>query len=170
LIRTSTTHPLEIATLPAGPGLGRIGVTFCPGKKQASAFNGRWERDLATDLAAIRQWGAAAVVTLLEPHELVSLDMADLGARVWAAHMDWLHLPIADVSAPCASFERDWQAAGQGLRTRLRHGFDVLIHCKGGLGRAGTIAARLLAELGGGKPKFMWAHACSCFVPIPGSR
>src|SRR5436190_7527684 len=89
LIRTSTTHPLEIATLPAGPGLGRIGVTFCPGKKQPSAFTGRWERDLATDLAAIRHWGAAAVVTLLEPHELVSLDVADLGAQVRAAHLDW---------------------------------------------------------------------------------
>ena len=25
---------------------------------------------------------------------------------------------------------------------------DVLVHCRGGLGRAGTIAARLLIELG----------------------
>ena len=31
---------------------------------------------------------------------------------------------------------------------RLRSGFDVVIHCRGGLGRAGTIAARLLVELG----------------------
>jgi ADP-ribosyl-[dinitrogen reductase] hydrolase len=30
----------------------------------------------------------------------------------------------------------------------MRDGFDVLVHCKGGLGRAGTIAARLLVELG----------------------
>ena len=34
------------------------------------------------------------------------------------------------------------------IRDRLRSGFDVLIHCRGGLGRAGTIAARLLVELG----------------------
>ena len=27
-------------------------------------------------------------------------------------------------------------------------GCDVLVHCRGGLGRAGTIAARLLVELG----------------------
>ncbi len=32
--------------------------------------------------------------------------------------------------------------------TLLRKGRDVLVHCKGGLGRAGTIAARLLIELG----------------------
>jgi len=34
------------------------------------------------------------------------------------------------------------------LRSRVRAGFNVLVHCKGGLGRAGTIAARLLIELG----------------------
>ena len=28
------------------------------------------------------------------------------------------------------------------------NGEDVYVHCKGGLGRAGTIAARLLVELG----------------------
>lgn len=61
--------------------------------------------------------------------------------------MDWLHLPIADVSVPGEDFERAWQVHGPGLRARLRDGFDTLVHCKGGLGRAGTIAARLLVEL-----------------------
>jgi len=37
---------------------------------------------------------------------------------------------------------------GEGLRAQLRAGFNVLVHCKGGLGRAGTIAARLMIELG----------------------
>jgi ADP-ribosyl-[dinitrogen reductase] hydrolase len=63
--------------------------------------------------------------------------------------MDWLHLPIADVSVPGPDFEARWVEVGEGLRARLRDGFDVLVHCKGGLGRAGTIAARLLIELGG---------------------
>jgi ADP-ribosyl-[dinitrogen reductase] hydrolase len=38
--------------------------------------------------------------------------------------------------------------AGEELRSILRGKLDVLIHCRGGLGRAGTIAARLLIELG----------------------
>lgn len=127
---------------------GTIGITFCPGKQQHSAFSGQWSRDLAIDLDAIRDWGAAAVVTLVEDHELASLKVQHLGSAVQARHMAWHHLPIRDVSVPCARFEAQWQQYGEALRGLLRHGFKVLVHCKGGLGRAGTIAARLLAELG----------------------
>jgi ADP-ribosyl-[dinitrogen reductase] hydrolase len=49
---------------------------------------------------------------------------------------------------PTAEFERQWQAAGDALRKLLRNGRDVMVHCRGGLGRAGMIAARLLIELG----------------------
>jgi ADP-ribosyl-[dinitrogen reductase] hydrolase len=62
--------------------------------------------------------------------------------------MDWLHLPIADVSTPGPAFERSWARQGEGIRARLRDGFSVVVHCKGGLGRAGMIAAKLLVELG----------------------
>lgn len=100
------------------------------------------------DLDAIAAWGAVAVVTLVEEHELKALRVQALGAEVAARHMDWLHLSIADVSVPSAAFEARWAEAGEGLRACLRDGFSVLVHCKGGLGRAGTIAARLLIELG----------------------
>ncbi len=62
--------------------------------------------------------------------------------------MAWFHLPIADVSTPDQGFERNWILAGDALRTLLLDRRDVLVHCRGGLGRAGTIAARLLIELG----------------------
>jgi ADP-ribosyl-[dinitrogen reductase] hydrolase len=148
MIRTSDTHPLQIAVVSAGRGLGRIGVTFCPGKRQAHAASGAWSRDLAADVAAIRDWGAAAVVTLLQPPELDALSVPLLGKEVRRQQLDWLHLPIADVSVPSERFEQQWQEAGAGLRARLRDGFDIVVHCKGGLGRAGTVAARLLVELG----------------------
>ena len=32
-------------------------------------------------------------------------------------------------------FEDRWAVAGEALRDRLRLGFDVLVHCRGGLGR-----------------------------------
>ncbi|MGN6818061.1 MAG: ADP-ribosylglycohydrolase family protein, partial [Sphingomonas sp.] len=52
------------------------------------------------------------------------------------------------VSVPGAAFEAAWMEHGEGVRARLRDGFDIVVHCKGGLGRAGTIAARLMVELG----------------------
>ncbi|HEV2569539.1 ADP-ribosylglycohydrolase family protein [Sphingomonas sp.] len=145
---TSLSHPLQIATVDAGPGMGRIGVTFCPGKKQPGAMTGAWDRDLGLDLDAVTDWGAVTLVSLIEDHEMRSLRVEALGDEVRARHMDWVHLPIRDVSTPCSKFEQSWVTVGEGLRARLRAGFDIVVHCKGGLGRAGTIAARLLAELG----------------------
>jgi ADP-ribosyl-[dinitrogen reductase] hydrolase len=111
-------------------------------------MSGAWDRDLALDLDAIRNWGASAIVTLLEPKELTLLRVERLGEEVLRRKMLWFHLPIVDVSVPDHRFEEKWDTAGEGLRSILRNGSDVLVHCRGGLGRAGTIASRLLIELG----------------------
>lgn len=146
--KTSLSHPLEIAAISAGSVHGRVGITFCPGKYDPQAMSGYWDRDLSLDLDAIQVWGAAAVLTLVEPHELVLLRVEHLGEEVRRRGMRWFHLPITDVSTPDEGFERQWVAAGDALRTLLLSGQDVLVHCRGGLGRAGTIGARLLIELG----------------------
>jgi ADP-ribosyl-[dinitrogen reductase] hydrolase len=147
-MRTSQTHPLKIAEIATGPGRGKIGITFAPGKKQLDAISGPWERDLATDLDAIADWNAAAVVTLLEDPELRALSIAKLGQEVRRRHMEWHHLPITDGSVPSAPFEATWGDDSRQIQSLLERGWNVLIHCKGGLGRAGMIAARLLVQLG----------------------
>ena len=146
--RNSLTHPLSIASVRPTAASGRVGITFCPGKQQPAALTGAWARDLGVDLDAIEAWGAAVVVTLIEEHEIANLQVSRLGEEVRRRHMQWLHLPIADVSVPGDAFEAAWAEAGEGLRARLRDGFDIVVHCKGGLGRAGTVAARLMVELG----------------------
>lgn len=145
---TSLTHPIKIAALSAGPTFGRVGITFCPGKYDPHAMSGYWDRDLSLDLDAIRDWGAAAVVTLAEQNELILLRVERLEEEVLRRKMLWFHLPIVDVSTPDEDFEQQWKVAGGALRSLLRSGRDVLVHCRGGLGRAGTIGARLLIELG----------------------
>ncbi len=147
-LRTSRTHPLQIPAVSVGAGMGRVGVTFCPGKCQQVSATGGWDRDLALDVAAIAEWGAAAVLTLIEAHELDALGVSDLGRAVAERQMAWWHLPIHDVSVPGAVFETAWERVGPQLCSLLRSGFDVLVHCKGGLGRAGTIACRLLVDAG----------------------
>lgn len=145
--RTSTTHPLVINEIPIVNG-GTLGLTFCPGKRQPDAMTGAWERDLDTDLHAIFDWGAEAVVTLMEPRELQRLQVANIGDAVEALGIDWYLLPIADQGVPDSAFERAWSYAGCRLRARLGAGERVVLHCQGGLGRTGTIAARLLFEFG----------------------
>lgn len=148
-MRTSVSHPLQIATIvPGMSGHGRVGVTFCPGKHDPHAMSGGWDRDLDADLDAVRDWGAAAVVTLVEPKELTRLRVERLGEEVARRNMQWFHLPIVDVSIPDRRFEQEWEVAGEKLRSILRNGSDVVVHCRGGLGRAGTIASQLLIELG----------------------
>lgn len=147
-ILTSQNAPLRIASVPVGARAGAVGITLCPGKWQADSSSGAWQRDLLTDLGAIAGWGAAAVVSLMPAHELQAVRAADIGENCELLEMEWYHLPIRDVDVPDAAFEAAWVYAGLRLRHHLRQGRNVLLHCRGGLGRSGMIAARLLAELG----------------------
>ena len=146
-MRTSITDPLLIAEIEPAPGYGKVGLTFCPGKKHMGVTGG-WDRDLKVDMEAAGNWKAAAVVTLIEEHELEALSVPRLGNAVTFEHMIWHYLPIRDGNVPDAKFEETWAISGAELRSVLREGFNVLVHCKGGLGRAGLVAARLLVELG----------------------
>lgn len=146
--RTSLTHPLVIAEVRAPEAKGVIGVTFCPGKKQKGAMSGAWDRDLEIDLDAIREWGASTIITLIEPKEITALSVTGIGKLAAERGMDWLHMPITDVSAPDRRFAEAWGEQGTRLIAELRAGARVLVHCKGGLGRAGTVAALMLVELG----------------------
>ncbi|UPT96460.1 cyclin-dependent kinase inhibitor 3 family protein [Bradyrhizobium barranii subsp. apii] len=147
-VRTSKTHPLEIATVRAGPTHGRIGITFCPGKQDESAMTGAWARDLSADLDEIEKWGARLVLTLVEPAELDALGVPHLGREVQNRGIHWRHLPIVDYSVPTKAFEMEWEVQGKEIRALLRSGGDVVLHCRGGLGRAGMMAGRILVELG----------------------
>lgn len=146
--RTSITHPLEIATIPVGENGGRIGVTLCPGKKGPSVFGAPWDRDLAADITVIREWGATSVLTLIEPSEFDLLQVRRLPTAVRDAGLVWLHAPIKDVSIPDARFNAAWKTIGPRLTNDLGDGRSVVIHCRGGLGRAGLVAAKLLVMMG----------------------
>ena len=147
-MKTSQSHPLRIAELSLPVGGGVIGVTFCPGKKQSEAMTGPWNRDLASDLAVIRDWGAVAVLTLMESDELTAVGCGSLGAEVEGLGLDWFHAPIRDMDIPNDQFEAGWSYVGRRVRSMLAKGQRIVVHCRGGIGRAGMISARLLAEFG----------------------
>lgn len=144
--RTSQTHPLRIASLPIANG--HLGITICPGKQGESLSGPSWARDLETDIRAIRDWGATAIVTLIEEHEFGMLDVTDLPEAVKAAGIAWHHLPIRDVNVPDEKGIADWRDLSPRLHAIVEQGGRVLVHCRGGLGRAGLMAALLLVERG----------------------
>lgn len=150
MAKTSESHPLQINGVVIEQGQGEIGMTFCPGKKQSDALTGAWDRDLKTDMKAIAKYGAKALVSLIEEHELIDLSVPSeqIEQETSTRGIEWYHLPIRDVSTPDKSFENAWGYAGIRLRKLLADGNRIVLHCKGGLGRTGTIAARLLIEFG----------------------
>ena len=84
------------------------------------------------------------LVTLLEQHELAEL--GDLGSAARRAGLSWLPFPIPDMWIP-SDLTVTRHLVAEILRG-LEGGDGVVIHCWGGLGRAGTIAACCLVARG----------------------
>ena len=147
-IKTSKTHPLRIDEIHPPSAKGKIGLTFCPGKICDGLYGGRWERDLDTDIEAILAWGGKTLITLMETHEFEILGVAQFPMVLKNSQLNWLHIPIKDMQAPDSTFEATWAENKAQLYEALKHGDSFVIHCRGGLGRTGLLAARILTELG----------------------
>ncbi len=146
--RTSISDPMQIDEIQVGKG--SIGLTFCPGKRDEGAFGESWERELHRDLQVIQDWGAKTIITLMEKHELNMLSVSNLGDRVKKMGIDWRHLPIVDLNVPDENFEHAWARESREIHRSLARGEHILVHCRGGLGRTGVVAAMILMEHGTG--------------------
>jgi len=107
-------------------------------------------RNIDADLQAIRDFGASALLTLMERGELdwAGVPLDNLSQRVSALGMRPLYLPIEDGLAPDQSWEQSWREHAPFLLQCLREGQSLVLHCRGGRGRAGLVAARLLMGFG----------------------
>ncbi len=145
-IRTSVTDPLYVDWISGLPFRGKYGVTLAPGKHQDRLYSaGRWERDLAADLERLRG-RVDVLVCLLEEHELTSLNIPDYMEATRTRGFRVYRLPIRDGDVP-----PDTDAVARllaAIEGHLRAGENVVVHCAGGLGRAGTITGCLLVQNG----------------------
>lgn len=55
---------------------------------------------------------------------------------------------ITDLSAPDERFATGWARGGPGVLAGLQGGQRWVLHCRGGLGRAGSVAAYMLVQTG----------------------
>ncbi|RLB47434.1 MAG: protein phosphatase [Deltaproteobacteria bacterium] len=151
---TSQSHPIRVdfvsPDVVAPPG--RLGLTLAPGKKDTSAWTGAWNRDLDVDLQRLRShFGTDLLVSLIEDgrfrtDELELLRIGDLFERVTAHDMESRWFPIEDVSVPLSL--DDFIGLVSQLVEAVAAGRTVVVHCRGGLGRSGLVAAACLVGLG----------------------
>lgn len=127
---------------------GRLGLTFAPGKKGPSLLQPgvQHERDLAEDFQHLRAQGMNAVVSLLESAEYELLGITDYAAEAEAQNIEVVTCPVPDRCAPddTGAFNETVQL----VLSKLLDSQNVVLHCRGGLGRAGTLAACLLVQMG----------------------
>ena len=149
-IRTSVSHPIYIDELPILKGW--LGMSFCAGKKDVGYFSRVvWERDLEIDALAIANWGATTWLNLMEDSDIkrVSLDPLIFKSTIENFGIKYLHFPIVDAGVPTQADEKRWQEEiSPFVLSELTQGKKVFVHCRGGLGRTGIIAARILIDAG----------------------
>lgn len=132
-----SSHPYSVL---AAPELGgQLIFTPCPGTKGTS---------VSQALATLREAGASALVTLMPDEELLQNEIDLLPEECQLLGLQWFHLPVEDDQAPGEAFAAAWEASRERLRNLLTEGEKIAIHCKGGSGRTGLIAAQLLIECG----------------------
>lgn len=141
---TSTQSPIRVAFVPGHltGRPGRIGLTLGPGKR-----DGRWQRDLDADLTRLREvFHADLLVSLMEPDERRALGMEALPERAAAAGLELRQLPIPDGSVPASRAEL--VALVTEILAAAAAGKNVVVHCRGGLGRTGLVVAVCLRASG----------------------
>ncbi len=94
---------------------------------------------------SLLDWQPDLVVSMTSQEEMDRLGAGDLGAVLRAAGVDWHHVPVIDYGTPASS---DISAIEDAALDVLRAGGKVLTHCRGGCGRSGMMALRLMIAAG----------------------
>jgi protein-tyrosine phosphatase len=125
---------------------GRLGFAPAPGRWRFCE-EGRAGDAVEEDLASLRRaCGASVLVTFLEQAEMSTIGLADLLDRARRSGLECHWLPIPDGAAP-SDLEATSRLVARVLE-RLAAGRTVIVHCLGGIGRSGTIAACALVAAG----------------------
>ena len=152
---TKAANPIRVDWVDLGevPGLaasgGRLGMTFLPGKDDGDL--GAHHRDLDRDVRWLREaYAVDAFVLLVQDSELRSLRVPTIAAVMHANGIDLVSHPIPDGGVPADRAPLERTLAG--IRGRLGTGEAVVVACRGGLGRTGTVVGCLLRDAGLGGP------------------
>ena len=120
--------------------ISKLSISLCPGKQDSL-----WNRNLDSDLSNIKSLGITVIVCLLEWNEMRMLNISDFPNKAKKAGFIFYHFPIKDRRAPK---QGDLKIMIPIIIQHLKENQNVLVHCRAGLGRSGTISACCLVNLG----------------------
>jgi len=104
--------------------------------------------DYAADLAHLHDWRPALVITMTTELEMLEGGATNLGQHLQDKGTRWVHMPVKDFDTPGADQHQAWASASRAALAALAGGGRMLIHCRGGCGRSGMAALRLMIEAG----------------------
>jgi len=143
-VRNSTTHPLYVSWVELEGDEGALGLTLCPGKYQPVASTGSWDRQLDVDVKALVDMGVSHLISLITDEDMRMLRVEDLPQQVQTSGLTWDHLPFADTTAPTVAWMDQANPVLNRIIDTIPAGAKVVVHCMGGLSRAGTFASLYL--------------------------
>ncbi len=124
---------------------GQLYVSSCPG---FSKVDGATEDRKSAHLAFLFDQGINLVISLTPEDERENLGVADMPQRMQQAGIDWREVPVVNFGTPEQDQMQQFMDMINDAATRLASGQKILVHCRGGTGRAGKVAAIIL--MGGG--------------------
>ena len=125
---------------------GKLFLTCFPGLNEEKIF----DQDLFQSiLSTFSELGCSTIVSLIEDKEFDEIcGKENFLDQIRKYDYQWHHLPIVDFKVPDKEFFRNWGQVCLSLKLELQRGNSIVLHCKGGIGRSGTVAAMLLIEYG----------------------
>lgn len=128
---------------------GKLGISQCPGKNLRKGRDGRsHSRDIQSDLCDFKSRGVDAIVCLLNDSELRSIGVnpAQYKDSARALEITLIQYPMIEMGVP-QSIPHFHTHLVLPVLTHTQQNKRVLIHCRGGVGRSGLLAACLLKHL-----------------------
>jgi ADP-ribosyl-[dinitrogen reductase] hydrolase len=119
-------------------------MTLCPGKYQPVSSTGSWDRQLDVDLQALVDMGVHRLISLITEEDMTMLRVESLGEDAQRLGLAWDHLPLPDTTVPTDSWMERGMPVLEHLLGSIPEGEVAVVHCMGGLSRAGTFASMYL--------------------------
>jgi len=117
-------------------GSGFLAIMAHPGQEQGAA----------SAIALVARDGVHQVVSLLEPAEASALGLDAEAQLVAAQSMAFVSFPIPDMGLPASVSA--FAGLARDLYRQVDAGVNTLVHCRGGVGRSGLLAAAVLLHCG----------------------